>query len=144
MVIIAVAVLVITLPFINKAFEWDDGEVIKFAEVFKDNPTQLHLENFGYLGRFNEQFRTSHPPGVSYYLAFYMKLGFGVNEALYHMAFIIFPLIAAISMYLLARRFTRHALVAALLLVVTPGFIVTSHSLWSDMPGVAFWLLATA
>ena len=144
LLIIVLAVLLLTLPFINKAFDWDDREYIEFAQVFQDNPSQLHLENLDYKGNFYEQFRTTHPPGVSYYLALWISLGFAISEPLFHGVFILFPLLAAISMYALARRFTRHALIGTLLLLFTPGFIVTSHSLMGDMPGMAMWLLATA
>lgn len=143
--LVILAVLAVTLPFVNKAFDWDDREYIEYAEVFKDSPLQLHLENLDYNGHYYEQFRTSHPPGVSYYMAMFLKLGFGVSEVLFRLAFIIFPLIAAISMYFLARRFTSNsALLSALLLVITPGFMVTSHSLRGDLPGLALWLASTA
>ncbi|MHB8792503.1 MAG: ArnT family glycosyltransferase [Thermoleophilia bacterium] len=144
MAIIAIAVLALTLPFLNKAFDWDDREYIEFAQVFKDDPLKMHLENLDYKGHFYEQFRTSHPPGVSYYLAIPLKLGFEVSEPLFRTVFIVFPLLAGFSMYFLARRFTRYALPATLLLLFTPGFIITSHSLMGDMPGLSFWLLATA
>ncbi|MDO8735495.1 MAG: glycosyltransferase family 39 protein [Thermoleophilia bacterium] len=144
MALVILAVLAVTLPFANKAFDWDDREYIEFAQVFENSPLQLHLDNLDYNGHYYEQFRTSHPPGVSYYMAIFLKLGFGVSEVFFRLAFIVFPLIAAVSMYFLARRFTRSALLTTLLLVVTPAFIVTSHSLRGDMPGLAFWLAAVA
>ncbi|MFA5809909.1 MAG: hypothetical protein WC935_06195, partial [Thermoleophilia bacterium] len=40
----------------------------------------------------------------------------------------------------LARFYTRHALIAALMLIVSPGVMVMSHGLMSDVPGLSLWL----
>ena len=47
-------------------------------------------------------------------------------------------------MYLLARRFTRNALIATLLLLATPAFMAASHTLMGDLPMTAFWMAAAA
>lgn len=142
--ILVAVVLMLTLPFINRAFDWDDGEFIEFAEVYSESPTRLHLDNFSYKGNHYEEFTTSHPPLLSLYLSMFLRLGFDVGEILFHIAYIVFPLVAAVSMYALARRFTGYPLLAALLLVFTPGFIVMSHSLMGDIPGLSLWLAAVA
>lgn len=142
--ILVAAVLLLTLPFINRAFDWDDGEFVEFAEVYSESPTRLHLEDFSYKGNYYEEFTTSHPPLVSLYLSLFLRLGFEVSEILFRLAYIVFPLVAALSMYALARRFTEHPLLTALMLVFTPGFIVMSHSLMGDIPGLSLWLASVA
>ena len=142
--ILAAAVLLLTVPFIGKAFDWDDREFIEFAQVVAKDPTQLHLEDLSYKGNYYEEFRTSHPPLLFYYLSLFLRLGAGVSEQLFRAAYLIFPLIAAGSMYSLGRRFTSYPLLAALLLVFTAGFMVISHTLMGDLPGLALWLASVA
>ena len=144
LLILFAAVMLLTLPFLNKAFDWDDREFIEFAQVLAEDPSQLHLEDLSYKGNYYEEFRTTHPPLLSYYLSAFLRLGADVGEPLFRGAYLVFPLIAAASMYALARRFTRHALVASLLLLFTTGFIVISHTLMGDMPGLSMWLASIA
>lgn len=139
-----VVVLLVTIPFLNKAFDWDDREFIEFAKVFSEHPLQQHLADLEYKGLFYEEFRTTHPPLLSYYLSLFLRLGFSVSEVLFRSAYIVFPLIAAVSMYALGRRFTGSAFLASLLLIVTPGFMVISHTLMGDFPGLAMWLASGA
>ena len=47
-------------------------------------------------------------------------------------------------MYSLARRFTRWPLTTALLLIFTPGFLVISHTLMGNLPGLALVLAGAA
>ena len=63
-----------------------------------------------------------------------------VSRRLYRL----FSLIAAFSAWSLARRFSPQPLLATLLFLVTPAFVVNGNSFESDMPFLAFWLLATA
>lgn len=141
--IVIMLTLLMTLPFVGRPFDMDDIIFLKLAEARQDQPLQLELRDFEFFGVFNESFIDTHPPLVSLYLALMMMLG-GSSEVWLHLSFLIFTVTAALAMYFLARRFTRHAMFASLLLVATPGFAVMSHSLMSDLPGLAFWLAATA
>ncbi len=141
--ILVFSVLLLTVPFINQAFHWDDRDFIEQARVAAKDPSQFHYEDYSARGRFFKTFRFQHPPVISWYLAPVIRAG-GESEPLLHGAYLVFPLIAAVSMYFLARRFTRHPLVASLLLTFTPGFLVMSHTLMGNLPGVSFWLLAAA
>jgi 4-amino-4-deoxy-L-arabinose transferase-like glycosyltransferase len=73
-----------------------------------------------------------------------MRLTGSDSEAPLHAGFVIFPMIAGISMYFLARKFTTSALAAALLFLVTPAVMVLSHTLMADVPMIAIWMAATA
>ena len=64
-------------------------------------------------------------------------LSAGVSEPGLHLGFIIFPALAAVSMFFLARRFTGSPLMAALLLIVTPGFMVMTQSVMTDVPALS-------
>jgi 4-amino-4-deoxy-L-arabinose transferase-like glycosyltransferase len=143
-VILIAVTLAVTVPFINQAFHWDDRDFVEQAEVLAEDPGKLRLEDYSARGRFYPKFPFRHPPLTSYYLAVFIRAG-GVSEPLFHAAYLIFPLIAAVSMYSLGRRFTKgQPLAAALLFILTPGVMVMSHTVMGNMPGVSLWLAATA
>jgi len=141
--ILSVLVLLFTVPFLNQAFHWDDRDFIEQARATLANPLQFHIEDYSARGLFSNIYVFRHPPLLSYYLALFMRLG-GESEPLLHGAYLVFPLMAAISMYSLARRFTSRPLLAAMLFIFTPGFLVMSHTIMGNLPGTAFWLLASA
>lgn len=143
LVILVITTLLLTVPFINMAFHWDDRDFIEQASIAATDPLQFHFEDYSSRGRFFETFRFRHPPLLSWYLAPVIRAG-GESEPLLHGAYLVFPLIATLSMYSLSRRFTRKPLVASLLFTFTPGFLVMSHTLMGNLPGVSLWLLASA
>jgi hypothetical protein len=67
-----------------------------------------------------------------------------IREIPFHTAYILLSLIAAISMWSLARRFSPHPLWATLLFIATPAFVINGASLESDLPFLAFWLAGVA
>lgn len=132
--------LLVTLPFIFKPFHMDDDVFLRFAGLKRDNPMSLELQDFTFYGKDNAAFFDTHPPLVPDYIALLNAIRGGESEPFLHLGFLIFPLIAAVSMYFLAREFTRHSLVTALLLMATPGVMVMSHGLLTDMPGMSLWV----
>src|SRR6185437_7500703 len=67
-----------------------------------------------------------------------------VYEVPFHLAYIVFSLIAAWAVWSLARRFSRYPLLATLLCLATPAFVVNGASFESDLPFLAFWTAAVA
>ncbi|GBE57167.1 hypothetical protein BMS3Abin01_00076 [bacterium BMS3Abin01] len=137
-------VLFITLPYSNQAFHIDDAVFLDFAEKNLEQPFSQHVDDYHMMGEDFGVWRDTHPPVNSLYIALVMYLTGGDSEQPLHIAYIIFPLVAGISMYFLARRFTGYPLPAALLLLATPVVMVMSHNLMADVPMMAFWLAATA
>ncbi len=137
-------VLAVTVPFLGQAFHLDDAIFWDFARNNLSHPFQQHISNYFLMGREVAVFRDTHPAFDELYISLIMLAG-GVTapEALFHLGFIIFPLIAGISMFFLARRFTSNALLATLLLLSAPAIMVLSHTLMGDLPMTAFWLAAT-
>ena len=97
-----------------------------------------------YKGKYFKTYRDPHGPLLTTYLGVPLRMGAAESEALFHGMYLAFPLIGAFSMYYLARRFTRHALFAALQLLFTPGFLVLSHTLMDNLPGLSLVLVAAA
>lgn len=138
--VVVLFTLLLTLPFINRPFHMDDAGFLELARARQTDPTALTLTDYTFFGQENELFLDTHPPLISSYLAFLINLAGAESEPVLHAGFLAFPLIAAVAMYFLARRYTNYAMLAAMLLMATPGMMVMSHGLMSDVPGVAFWL----
>ncbi len=123
-IILMVFTLLVTLPFIFKPVHMDDNGFIDFARARLEAPLEIRLEDYTFFGQENEYFIDTHPPLTSSYLALLIDASGGESVPLLHLGFLIFPLLAAASMYSLARLFTRYAMWAALLLMATPGVMV--------------------
>ncbi|HDY69917.1 MAG TPA: hypothetical protein ENH54_03175, partial [Actinobacteria bacterium] len=132
--LLLIAVGAITLPFIFKAFHMDDTIFVWLGQQKLDDPLALGLPNHGYEGNFFSLYLDTHPPLFTSFVSVLLMISGGASEAGLHAGFIIFPALAAVSMFFLSRRFTDSPLVAALLLVVTPGFMVMSQSVMTDVP----------
>jgi len=144
LLIVAAFTLLITVPFLNQPFHMDDPGFIEFARARQDAPLAMELRDYVFFGKRNESFVDTHPPLISSYIALVMYASGGESEMLYHAAFLIFPLLAGASMYFLSRRFIRRPLLVTLLLMGTPGMMVMSHTLMSDVPGLSLWLATVA
>lgn len=142
--LLLIAVGAITLPFIFKAFHMDDTIFVWLGQQKLDDPLALGLPNHGYEGNFFSLYLDTHPPLFTSFVSVLLMISGGASEAGLHAGFIIFPALAAVSMFFLSRRFTDSPLVAALLLVVTPGFMVMSQSVMTDVPTLSLWLAAIA
>ncbi len=143
--VLVLLVIVAGLPFLNQAFHIDDRIYLEVAENTLANP----LFPYDYPPLF-EGLRTpdaashSHLPLVSYYLAGIRLLTGSEQEWLYHLAFLIFPVLAVLAVYELAGRYVESRLAAACAVAAGPGFMVLSHTLMTEVPLLAFWTLAAS
>ncbi len=136
--------LCITLPFITKAFRLDDTFFVRLAQEKLVHPLALGLPEHSFEGNLLTLYLDTHPPLLSSYLSLLIRIFGGASEVGLHLGFVIFPVIAGVSMFFLGRRFTGSPLLSALLLIMTPGFMVMSQSVMTDTPVLAFWLAAIA
>jgi len=142
LVVIVLFITLVNLFFINKAIHIDDIAFIKLARHINEDlfdPYSFHIDYGRYSGV--ATFIITDPPLVPYYYSFFIKY-FGEPETILHAAFLLFTLMAAISMYYVAKRFTKKPLTAAFLMVVTPVFFLMSHNLMVDIPTLGFFLAA--
>lgn len=131
------------LPFLNQAFHIDDRIYLEVADHILKEP----LFPYGYSPVFEglispDAASHSHLPLISYYLAAVKLLTGSEQEWVYHLAFLGFPLLATLGFYELAQRYVRFPGAAASLLVIAPGFYVLSHTLMTEVPLLAFWILS--
>ncbi len=136
--------LLLRLPFLNQAVQGDDDIYITEAAHAQIEP--LHPANVKYVfkGDVVDLRGHSHPPLNAWPLALLVAIFGGVNEIAFHAAYMVFSLIAAWAMWLLARRFSPHPLWATLLFLAVPAFVVNSNSFEADVPFLAFWMASIA
>jgi 4-amino-4-deoxy-L-arabinose transferase-like glycosyltransferase len=143
-ILVALVVLALRVPFLNQALQGDDVLYLTEAAHAQIEPLHPKHTTYVFMGRDIDMRGQSHPPLNAWFLALLIAIGHGVSEIPLHAAYILFSLIAAFSALSLARRFSPHPLLATLLFCATPAFIINGTSLEADLPFVALWLLSTA
>jgi len=143
------------LLFAQKPFHIDDSAFLEIAQNILEHPLDpFHgsvalvdhdREIFKRLGKTPNTFESmSHPPLVPYVMAAVIKLRGKVDEFALHLAFLIFPLVACVSGFYIAERFTNSPFVAVLLLVTCPIFMLNAQNLMTDVPALALTLCSVA
>lgn len=141
-VIMAAVTAAVLLPFADKAFHIDDTLFLWTAKQILNKPWDF----YGFQGNWDGTLAAApdiikNPPVAAYYLALAGWAG-GFSERALHLAFILPAFMAVWGTYALARRMTSMPLLAALLALATPAFLVSSTTLMSDVLMVAFWVWA--
>jgi Dolichyl-phosphate-mannose-protein mannosyltransferase len=144
LLIVALVVFALRLPFLNQALQGDDILYLTEAEHAQIEPLHPKNTTYVFMGRDIDMRGQSHPPLDAWFLALLLAVNKDVSEVPFHAAYILFSLIAAFSALALARRFSPHPLLATLLFLAAPAFVINGTSFESDLPFVALWLLATA
>jgi len=135
--------VVVSLPFVNKAYHVDDTIFLYIADQIANDPLRPYS--------FSVEWGTQSGPGaylmdtplVPYYTALISWI-FYRSETILHLSFIIFHIIAGLSFYFIAKKFIEWPLPATLILVATPTFLVNSQNLMLDVPMLSLFLLASA
>ena len=128
--------------FAGKSFHIDDPLFVWTARQIQAEP----LDPYGFtVNWYGVPMRmadvTKNPPLASYAIAAVAALS-GFGEVPIHLAFLIPALAVVLLTYQLGLRFTRQPLVAAILVLTTPVFLVSSTSVMCDVWMLAFWLAA--
>ena len=144
LLIVGLFVLALRLPFLSQAIQGDDVYYLAEAEHAQIEPLHPKHVEYAFMGHMVDMRGQPHPPLNAWYLATLLAFCKEIYEIPFHAAYILFSLIAAFSALALGRKFSPHPLAATLLFLVTPAFVVNGNSLESDLPFLAFWLLACA
>lgn len=140
--ILSVLIVLLLLPFMNRAFHVDDPLFIWAAKHIQTNPADPYAFKVNWYGADMPMSEvTKNPPLASYYIAAAASV-LGWSEPALHFAFLLPALVVAIGTFLIARRFCKRPLLAALAGVLTPVFILSSLTVMSDVLMLAFWVLA--
>ena len=141
-VLIGVILIVCLGPFLNKAIHTDDALFVWTGQWIQKHPTDF----FGF--KVNEWFSAIpmwkanwNPPLMSYFLAGVASL-FGWNEIVLHLAGLAVAFAAATGIYSLAKMWCDRPLLAAIIAMFTPAFLVSSSTLMCDVLILTFWIWA--
>ena len=138
-------VLVTSLPFINQAYHIDDRIYLDVARNILTEPLYPYDFEALYEGFVAPDAAShSHLPFTSYYLALTQLVTGGQTEQVAHLAFLAFPLLAALAFYELARGVLRFPLAAAALLLSSTAFLTLSHTIMPEVALLSFWILTLA
>lgn len=137
-------VLLLRVPFLDQAIQGDDVNYLNAAQYAQINPLHPQHVWFVFQGARVTMQGHPHPPLNAWFLAALLAAGKDIREVPFHAAYILFSLIAGLAALSLARRFTPLPLLATLLFLASPAFVVNGNSLESDLPFLAFWLAAIA
>ncbi|MCS7316314.1 MAG: glycosyltransferase family 39 protein [Bryobacterales bacterium] len=136
--------LLLRLPFLDHAIQGDDIYYLAGAQHAQMDPLHPTHARYVFLGQVVEMQGHPHPPFNAWFLALLLALMGEIYEAPYHASYLVFSAIAAAAAWSLARRFSSQPLLATLLTLAAPAFLVNGNSLEADVPLMAFWLAATA
>jgi 4-amino-4-deoxy-L-arabinose transferase-like glycosyltransferase len=143
-----IALLVLTvaacaIPFLGQPFHMDDGLYMDIARNVQKNPLFPNDTPYMFQGIYWSDLGShSHGPFVTYLLAAIQHF-FGEGpgtEWIYHLFALMFPILAVLAFYWICMRFVGRPLWPAMMLACSPLFLVTQHTLMTDLPMLAFWL----
>ena len=144
-VLLAAIVLAGIIPFSSRAVYMDEHIFLHVARSAHTNwsfPQDTPWVFFG--TRTSNLAAHTHPPAGEYYLALLYALFGEFREIPFRLAFSIFAMAAVLGFYSLARRFTPHPFLVALIFAASPAFFVYSSTLMMDIPMLAFLLVGFA
>lgn len=122
-VMAAIIILVMYVPFLNKAVHIDDGNFIVSSKELK------HTLDM------------SHPPFIMIFLRLTSAFT-GYRDVLMHAAYLIFPVILVASLMLLALEIRAPAIPAVLFIAGNVSLLPVAHNLMADVPMVSLWVFA--
>ncbi len=143
-IVVLAVVLVVRLPFLNQAVQGDDFYYLAGAQHAQIDPLHPHHARYVFGGAEVSMQGHPHPPLNAWILAGLLALAGDIREVPFHAAYMAFSLAAALSMWSLARRFSPRPLLATLLFLAVPAFVVNGNSFEADLPLLAFWMASAA
>ncbi|MGH7227421.1 MAG: ArnT family glycosyltransferase, partial [Gemmataceae bacterium] len=127
-------------PFVNKAFTIDDPLFLWAAQHIQQHPFDPYgFEVNWYIHPERMADVTKNPPLACYALALAGWL-FGWSEIALHTAFLLPAAGAAWGTYRLAEKLCGRPLLATLVAVLTPVFLVSSTNVMCDTMMLCFWV----
>jgi tetratricopeptide (TPR) repeat protein len=141
-VVLGVILVACLGPFLNKAIHTDDVLFVWTGQWIQKHP----LDFFGFqvnwwMSAIPMWVANYNPPLLSYFLAGVASL-FGWTEIVLHLACLVVAFLAVLGIYSLAQKWCQQPLLATLIAMVTPAFLVSSTTLMCDVMMLGFWVWA--
>jgi 4-amino-4-deoxy-L-arabinose transferase-like glycosyltransferase len=134
--------VIISTPFLGKAYHIDDPLFLWSAKQILAHPTDFYRFSVNWYGPEMPAYLViKNPPLASYYIAAVAHL-FGWQELFLHCSFLFPAIVAVVGAYRLARYFCSSPLLAASITAVTPLFMVSSTTVMCDVMMLSLWIWA--
>jgi 4-amino-4-deoxy-L-arabinose transferase-like glycosyltransferase len=144
-ILLATIVLAGIVPFSSRAVYMDEHIFLQIGRAAHTNWMFPQDTPGMFFGTAIPNFAAhTHPPVGEYYLALLYSIFGEFREVWFRLSFAVFAIAAVLAFYSLARRFTPHPFLLALLFALTPAFFVYSPTLMMDIPMLAFLLVGFA
>lgn len=138
-------IVLMRVLFLTQPIQGDDIYYLAGAQHAQIDPLHPGHARYVFVGDVVDMRGHPHPPLNSWYLGAVLALLKDVREVPFHSAYLLFSLIAGIAMWMLAQQFVpARALLASLLFIATPAFVINGTSLEADLPFLAFWMAGIA
>jgi hypothetical protein len=135
-----VAVVAVLAPFLNKAFHIDDSLFLWIGQQIAHHPGDPYGFTVNWYISSQPMFSImQNPPLSSYYMALAASV-VGWNEPAMHGAFLLPAVAAVLGTFFVARRLCNSPLLAAVLLLFTPVFLVSATGVMCDVWLLALWV----
>lgn len=130
------------LPFLNKAYDIDDPLFLWMAQQIVRHPLNPYggMVNWASVAQ-PMWVAMQNPPLCSYYIAAVGSLA-GFDEVPMHLAFLVPAVAAILGTFELAKRFCGSPMLAALLTLFTPVFLISASHVMCDVMLLAFSMWA--
>ena len=140
--VIAVILLAGLGPFLNKAIHVDDPLFLWTGQWIQRHPIDFFGFNVNWWASTLPMWKANYnPPVMSYFLAGVASL-LGWHEIVLHLACLVVAFMAAVGIYSLARMWCERPLLATVVAIFTPVFLVCSTTLMCDVLMMTFWVWA--
>lgn len=141
--IIVVWVLV-QMPFLPTAFRVDETNIVRIAERAAAEPEDPYGFFINWGGINEDAFQIlANPPGVPFWLALWGE-AFGWSEVVLHAAIVPFGVISLLGIAVMAREMDVSPMVATMLTIGSPAFVLASHVVMPDIAMFAAFTVAVA
>ena len=141
-IILAIVTVACLLPFIGKAFHIDDPLFVWTAQQIRSQPLNPYGFQVNWYGTDLPMWQvTQNPPLACYYIAL-ASCFVGWREAGIHAFMIVPAVMVVLGTYRLARHMCSLPLLAALISLLTPVFLISSTTVMCDVLMLAFWVWA--
>jgi len=143
-IIIIVTSVLIVLPFINQAYHIDDDIYLNAAIKYNESGLDSFKGKSEQEGFIIPNYYLTHPLLWPWLIAIFIKLFNSTNESILHMMSIVNIIIIGLSTISISKKFSKEPLIIALFFLFIPAVMLLSHVMMTDIPTLAFFLLAIA
>lgn len=142
LVVIGLVLLMCLTPFLNQAIQTDDALFVWSAEWIQKHPGDFYGFSVNWWGSAIPMWVANYnPPLMSYFLTCVGSI-LGWSEVILHLACVPLAFVAAAGIYALAKMWCERPLLATLVAIFTPAFLVSSTTLMCDVLMLNFWIWA--